>query len=89
MEDLCVKLFISWRLKIDFLFPLRASTLRLEPRSRYFLPKTGLHGKPWERRCLIYDFILLKPAIIGVSEVIYEIFHNCKDHSLLDYCGQC
>ena len=36
MQDLCVKLFNSWKLKIDFLFPLRASTLRLEPRSRYF-----------------------------------------------------
>ena len=90
MEGLCVKLFNSWRLKIDFLFPLRVSALRLEPPSHYlFLPKRGLHGKPWERRCLIYDFILLKPAIIGVSEVINEIFHNCEDHSLLDYCGQC
>ena len=49
MEGLCVKLFNSWRLKINFLFPLRVSALRLEPPSHYlFLPKRGLHGKRWE-----------------------------------------
>ena len=70
MEGLCVKLFNSWRLRIDFLFSLRVSALRLEPRSHnLFLPKRGLHGKPWQRGCLIYDFalILLKPAIIVIS----------------------
>ena len=74
MKDLCVKLFNSWSLKIDFLFPLRVSTIRIEPRSHHlFLPKRELYGKPQERGCLICDFalILLKPAIIFVSV-------NCK-----------
>ena len=53
MQDLCVKLFNSWKLKIDFLFPLRASTLRLEPRSHYlFCRREGYMESPGNEAAL-------------------------------------
>ena len=56
---------------MDFLFfPRRVAVSRLELRSHcLFCQREGVHGKPWERGFLIYDFalILLKPAIILVS----------------------
>ena len=70
MEDLCVKLFNSWRLKIDFLFSLRVSALRLEPRSHYlfFCRREGYMESPGnEVASFMTALILLKPAIIVVS----------------------